>query len=1068
MSGNNDRNNPKNPESELYKKLTKIFSGPIVNQRSQNTRKYRRDKLDKFAKVFKDTQGRKFQRAQNDRIFRDHSAQYLSTFERAQRYADFELMEFDPILASVLDIYADEMTSHNQYQKILHIKSEKNEIRDILSSLFYNVLNIEYNLYSWARQLCKFGDFFTYLDVDERVGIKRAIVLPPAEVERVEGLDKDNPDYIQYKWSTANVVFENFQVAHFKIDGNDKYAPLGTSVLEPARRIWRQLCISIGEKVLTVRGQKNIENILVGDEVYSWSVEKNILEPTKVVAKKWMGKKDVYEIRTNHRALKTTDNHLFLVNDGNGIFYKEAQQIRVGKDSLFLPVNKVGKETHTIKTNPDNYCVKLRNPAEYNVEGIVNKLKEIDTNVGYRIIHQFLRAKKRISYSDFQIINKHFNFDEENVCYFYKHSGKEALVNKNFEFVVDSDFAKMFGFFLGDGWVKKNKVGFALGVYEEENRFYKELLEKYSKSKVTYSPPKPGEKGGQVNVNCKELRDIFEKLDFHTGAYFKDVPGWIFEMSRDIRREFVLGYFDADGGDKDGRLTSISKELLYGIQNLCYSCGIPCNKIIQDRKETFDESGAHRYISYRMYINKNTKSWCETDYSLEKVIGYKFIKSDEDVYDIQVESENHNFVANGVVVHNCLMEDAMMGYRVVRATERKVYYIDVGGIPPEDIEQHMLGIMQSTKKNQIVDPQSGRVDLRYNALSLEDDIYIAVRGTEQGTRIESLPGGDMVGAIDDIKYMKDKLFAAVKIPQSYLIRGEGGEEEKGTLAQKDIRFARTIQRLQRSIVAELDKIAKIHLYTLGYRNADLISFEILLNNPSKLAEQQELEHWKTKFDVAAGAVEACVSERWIAKNILNLSDEEFLRNRQEILHDVAFAQLKSLAEKGGIDGAASTGGGGSSLSDFGPSPDESGEETPTGADGNDGGGFDLPFSPGDTAAGSIPGEGGEESDSMLLATPGNDSQLKEQGHLTPGSKGHVYHPVKDDQRDDGARTRSFRQAASSRQSRMTKGQVNLRLHEIINKAKTKAIYEEDSFVSGLNEETKAILENLKKTGVNKK
>lgn len=657
MSGNNDRNNPKNPESELYKKLTKIFSGPIVNQRSQNTRKYRRDKLDKFAKVFKDTQGRKFQRAQNDRIFRDHSAQYLSTFERAQRYADFELMEFDPILASVLDIYADEMTSHNQYQKILHVKSEKNEIRDILSSFFYNVLNVEYNLYSWARQLCKKGDFFLYLDVDERLGIKRVIVLPPDEIERVEGLDKDNPDYVQYKWSTGNVVFENFQVAHFKIDGNDKYAPLGTSVLESARRIFRQLT---------------------------------------------------------------------------------------------------------------------------------------------------------------------------------------------------------------------------------------------------------------------------------------------------------------------------------------------------------------------------------------------------------------------------LMEDAMMAYRVVRATERKVYYIDIGGIPPEDIEQHMLGIMQSTKKNQVVDPQSGRVDLRYNALSLEDDIYIPVRGTEQGTRIESLPGGDMVGAIDDIKYMKDKLFAAVKIPQSYLIRGEGGEEEKGTLAQKDIRFARTIQRLQRSLVAELDKIAKIHLYTLGYRNADLISFEIILNNPSKLAEQQELEHWKTKFDVASSAIEACVSERWIAKNLLNLSDEEFLRNRQEILHDVAFAQLKALAEKGGIDGAASTGGGGSALSDFGPGPEEGGEEMPTGADGNEGGGFDLPFSPGDTAAGSIPGEGAEESDSMLLATPGNDSQLKEQGHLTPGSKGHVYHPVKDDQRDDGAKTRSFRQAASSRQARMTKGQVNIRLHEIMNKVKSKAIYEEDSFVSGLNEETKAILENLKKTGVNKK
>ena len=106
---------------------------------------------------------------------------------------------------------------------------------------------------------------------------------------------------------------------------------------------------------------------------------------------------------------------------------------------------------------------------------------------------------------------------------------------------------------------------------------------------------------------------------------------------------------------------------------------------------------------------------------------------------------------------------------------------------------------------------------RYNPASIEEDFYIPVRGGQSGTKIENLSGTTWATAIDDVKYMRDKLFAAIKIPMSYLIRGEGGEEDKATLAQKDIRFARTIQRLQRSLISELEKIAIVHLYTLGYR-----------------------------------------------------------------------------------------------------------------------------------------------------------------------------------------------------------------------------------------------------------
>jgi hypothetical protein len=152
----------------------------------------------------------------------------------------------------------------------------------------------------------------------------------------------------------------------------------------------------------------------------------------------------------------------------------------------------------------------------------------------------------------------------------------------------------------------------------------------------------------------------------------------------------------------------------------------------------------------------------------------------------------------------------------------------------------MQKVISSMKRNTIVDESTGRVDLRYNPLSVEEDYYIPVRG-ESKTDIASLPGGTFTGDIDDVKYLRDKLFSALKIPASYLTNAEGADEDKTTLAQKDVRFARTIQRLQRPVVSELEKMGIVHLYTLGYRGDDLLSFSLALNNPSKISELQELE-----------------------------------------------------------------------------------------------------------------------------------------------------------------------------------------------------------------------------------
>ncbi len=542
------KKSPYNPQADLFKALTKLFSGPITQRRTQTGRMLRRRQLDNYATKFKSASGAQFKKWEYNAL-NTVTLNMISNRNRSERYVDFDEMEYMPEIASSLDIYADEMTTHTALRPMLNIKCANEEIKHILHNLYHNVLNIEHNLFGWARTMCKYGDFFLYLDIDEDMGIRSAIGLPTREIERLEGEDQSNPNYIQYQWNTAGLTLENWQVAHFRVLGNDKHAPYGTSVLEACRRIHRQLI---------------------------------------------------------------------------------------------------------------------------------------------------------------------------------------------------------------------------------------------------------------------------------------------------------------------------------------------------------------------------------------------------------------------------LLEDAMMAYRIVRAPDRRLFKIDVGGIPPQDVEQYMQKVMTQLKRHSVVDPTTGRVDLRYNPLSIEEDYYIPIRGGQSATDITNLPGASYNGGIDDVKYLRDKLFAALKIPQSYLTMGEGASEDKATLAQKDIRFARTIQRLQRVAISELEKVGIIHLYTLGYRNDDLLGFKLQLNNPSKIAELQELEHWDKKFTVAGNATEGYFSKRWIAEHVFGMSEGEFLRNQREMFFDKKFGAKLEAAAAGGEAGEDSGGGGGLAGGMGALGGAESGD---SGSDVD----LDAELGGGDTGGGDVGGDEGGDTD--LLAEP---------------------------------------------------------------------------------------------------
>ena len=278
-----------------------------------------------------------------------------------------------------------------------------------------------------------------------------------------------------------------------------------------------------------------------------------------------------------------------------------------------------------------------------------------------------------------------------------------------------------------------------------------------------------------------------------------------------------------------------------------------------------------------------------------------------------------------------LMEDAMMIHRIMRAPEKRVFQIDIGNIPPAEVDNYMQKILNKMKKTPIIDQATGEYNLKYNMQNITEDFFLPVRGGDSGTRIESLPGLNYE-AVEDIEYLKNKMLAALRVPKAFL----GYEESlgsKATLAAEDVRFARTIERIQRITVSELTKIAIVHLYSQGYQDADLVNFELNLTNPSTIYETEKVELWNSKTQLASSMLQdGIVSTEWIYKNVFNFTEDKIKEMDNQIVFDYKQKFRRSQIESEGNDPAksgeaqgtpsdAQAGRTGHELDDLGGSPD---------------------------------------------------------------------------------------------------------------------------------------------------
>jgi hypothetical protein len=246
------------------------------------------------------------------------------------------------------------------------------------------------------------------------------------------------------------------------------------------------------------------------------------------------------------------------------------------------------------------------------------------------------------------------------------------------------------------------------------------------------------------------------------------------------------------------------------------------------------------------------------------------------------------------------MKDAMLLHRITRAPEKRIFYVDIGNLPPNEVDGYMERLKQKMQKTPYIDKNTGEYNLKYNMMNVMEDFYIPQRGANSNTKIDTIKGLEY-NAIDDVNFLRDEMLAALKVPKAFF----GFEKDltgKATLAAEDIRFARTVERIQRITVSELYKIALVHLYTQGFDGEALANFSLSLTVPSIIYEQEKIALWKEKIALAKDMQDTkLIPSDWVYDNIFQFSEDQYDEMRDLVAEDMKRTFRYSQIENEGND-----------------------------------------------------------------------------------------------------------------------------------------------------------------------
>jgi hypothetical protein len=920
-----------NQKYTIYQRLTKMFGyngQPIPTNNSFNFSKnelLKTDSKDEYDKNLLQSQQSQYitdKWAKLDQSLYNQSVYYEAN--RLAAYYDFESMEFTPEISAALDIFSEESSQISEKGEMLTIFSESDRIKTVLEDLFKNKLDINTNLPMWTRGMCKYGDDFVYLKIDPNDGIIGCQQLPNIEIERIEGGSyltnkSDNMSQsreLRFAWKNRDMEFQNWEIAHFRLLGDDRKLPYGTSILDKIRRIWKQLLLA--------------EDAML--------IYRTTRAPERRVFKVFVGNMDDKDIESYVQRVANKFKRDQVVDQKTGQVDMRYNQMAIDQD-FFIPVRDISQQ-NPIETLP-GACISLETEIPL-LDGRTLKLKEIinEWDNGNKDLWVYSANPLTGELAPGLITWAGVTRKNTDVLKITLDNGEEIISTPDHKFVHRTNgFVEAKDLNIGDSlmpfYVKYEKINRKTNEYQkiwdsdkQEWVFTHRMVCNFLKNHDIIK-----------EMIFDEKYSILDKKVIHhknLNRYDNNPLNLVKMNGADHMKYHQSVIKETIWKDKDLNKEKISKGLKKHINNLTEeqkkrrfaknifsenSIRITTKKLIEWRKNEVNNKKAGKLISKAFTDNR------KKDYSLKQIE-----RMNNPIYKAKVFTKKQTITFSDEIYINFLkvFETNLRADKTLKIlnndSEFMSLFIDIN----KDIRSSLTNLNEFTlnhvdkmfkqlgyknfcdwKKTELkkrgfknmvawkyyVDKQNKLYNHKITDIGyLEEKLdtgTITVDNSEiyHNYHTFAIKSGVFIknsnlGEIQDIEYLQKKMLAALRVPKAFLgfedVVGEGK-----SLALMDIRFARTINKVQKSLVHELNKIALLHLLILGFED-ELNNFTLSLTNPSSQSDLLKIEQWKEKITLYKDATSdqsqlgiLPVSHTWAKKNILGMSESEVLLDLQQ-------------------------------------------------------------------------------------------------------------------------------------------------------------------------------------------
>lgn len=810
-------------------------------------------------------------------------------------YRDADLMDAFPEIGAALDIVSEESTITNDKGMIVNVYSKSDRIKSILEDLFVNRLNIQLTGQMIIRAMCKYGNQYMLLDIDNKNGVKGWKQLPVFNMERIEngiqnpygagasiavnGINTDDRDLsTQFVWlddNNSQVPFRDWQIAHFRLLTNSLYLPYG--------------CLVGDTRVEMENGYKEISKIGIGDRVWTFNINTQERELAEVTMAMNKGEKNVYKVSTYHNEIEGTDDHKLLTYDGDNLVYKQIGDIKVG-DLLVIDNSKssaskayetdevrkieyVGKkETYDITVSNDN--------SNFFANGIVTH------NCSY--LNSARRHWRMLSLmEDMMLIYRLERSIERRVYKIFVGAIDDADVQGYVERIAN-EFKRtpIVDPVTGQIDLRKNILPVhkdtPIPLLDGRTITIENLAKEFEdgKENYVYSVQDKTHKivGGKV-VWCGKnyTADKLVKITLDDDSY----------MIMAEEHEVIM----RDGSKKRADRLNVGDSVMpfYRMVNK------KSDKLFDRYEKIYNPQSSKYEFTHRIIASELSK-----DVNTYNTVHHKnFDKYNNNPTNlIWMDYHEHHKMHGDLARKNWndpIKRKTHEDFKAYNQSDlhkqhdkiTKIEYIDGDDVycmtvvgPNGEEDRHNFAIR--TCKEDKTWNESGC----FVSNCVDQDIFIPVRDENAPTPIDTLSAAQNMTALDDIKFVQNKVLTALRIPKSFLNFEENAGDGKN-LALMDIRFTRTVNRIQQAFLMELTKVASIHLFLLGF-NDELNNFTLSMNNPSTQAEQLEIDNMQKKIDAVRDAVSdpgnglPVMSQTRALKQIMKWSEKEIKENLEEI------------------------------------------------------------------------------------------------------------------------------------------------------------------------------------------